>query len=49
METIKTDISPFKYTNTATFCLLESSAIVFGLVPGFVSALPGARESVSWT
>ena len=36
-----------KYTNTAIFCLLESDAIVFGLV--FVSALPGAREPGSQT
>ena len=49
METIEYDISPFKYTNTAIFCLLESAAIVFGLVPVFVSALPGARELGSRT
>ena len=41
METIEYDISPF--------CLLESAAIVFGLVPVFVSALPGAREPGSRT
>ena len=28
------------------FCLLECAAIVFGLVPVFVSILPGAQESV---
>ena len=49
METIEYDISPFKYTNTAIFCLLESATIVFVLVPIFVSTLPGARESVSRT
>ena len=44
METIEYDISPFKYTKHSDFCLLESAAMVFGLVPVFVSALPGARE-----
>ena len=33
--------------NIAFFCLLVSAAIVFGLVPSFTSALPGAGESVS--
>ena len=34
---------------TQRFCLLESAAIVFGLVPVFVRALPGAREPGSRT
>ena len=33
----------------SNFCLLESAAIVFGLVPVFVSALPGAWEPGSRT
>ena len=44
METINR-----KSPNTAIFSLLESAAIVFDLVPVFVSALPGSRESVSRT
>ena len=49
MEKIEKDISPFKYTNIAIFCLLESAAIVFGLFHVFVSVIPGASESISQT